>query len=108
MKSISRPFLWAVLLTLGLTCIGAAQAAGSGARKSSDFFGLDIFTFFPLLGMTKVQAGIQDEISKSFRVTPGGRLTLDSDVGNVEIKTGNSDTVSVEIKRRLKVDSRQE
>jgi hypothetical protein len=108
MRSISRPFLWAVLLTLGLTCIGAAHAAGSGAGKSSGFFRLEIFTLFPLIGMTKAQAGIQDEVHKSFKVAPGGQLTLDSDVGNVEITTGSSDTVSVEIKRRLKVDGRQE
>lgn len=107
MRSFSRPVLWGVVFTLSLTCIGAVHAVGSGAEKASDFFRLEILTIFPLIGMTKVQAGMQDEINKSFRVSPGGQLTLDSDVGNVEIKTGNSDTVSIEIKRRLKVDNRQ-
>ena len=107
MKSFSRPLWWAVLLTLSLTCLGAAQAAGSGAEKPSGFFRLEFLTIFPLFGMTKAQAGMQDQINKTFRVSPGGQLTLDSDVGNVEIKTGNSDTVNIEIKRRLKVDNRQ-
>jgi hypothetical protein len=57
--------------------------------------------------MSTEETGIEDEINKSFRVTPGGQLTLDSDIGNVEIKTGNSDTINVEIKRRFKVDNRQ-
>jgi hypothetical protein len=107
MKSFSRPLLWAVVLTVSLTCIGVVHAVGSGAKESPDFLRLEILTLFPLIGMTKAQAGMQDEINKSFKVAPGGQLTLDSDVGNVEIKTSNSDTVSVEIKRRLKVDDRQ-
>jgi hypothetical protein len=57
--------------------------------------------------MSTEEMGIEDEINKSFPVTPGGQLTLDSDIGNVEIKTGNSDTINVEIKRRFKVDNRQ-
>ena len=57
--------------------------------------------------MSTEETGIEDEINKSFPVTPGGQLTLDSDIGNVEIKTGNSDTINVEIKRRFKVDNRQ-
>lgn len=101
MKLFSRPFLWATVSILGLTCLGAVHAAASGADRS---YGLEMLGIFPIFGMTKVQAGMQDEINKSFKVQPGGQLTLDSDVGNVEIKTGSSDTVSVEIKRRLKVD----
>jgi len=107
MKLFSRPFLWATVSILGLTCLGAVQAAASGADKSSGFFRLEMLGIFPIFGMTKVQAGMQDEINKSFKVQPGGQLTLDSDVGNVEIKTGSSDTVTVDIKRRLKVDNRQ-
>ncbi len=101
MKSFSRPFLWATVAILSLTCLGVMHAAASGAEKS---YGLGMLSIFPIFGMTKVQAGMQDEINKSFKVQPGGQLTVDSDVGNVEIKTGNSDTVNVEIKRRLKVD----
>ena len=101
MKLFSRPFLWATVSILGLTCIGAVHAAASGADR---FSGLEMLGLFPIFGMTKVQAGMQDEINKSFKVQPGGQLTVDSDVGNVEIKTGSSDTVTVDIKRRLKVD----
>ena len=101
MKLFSRPFLWATVSILGLTCLGAVHAAASGADRSS---GLEMLGIFPIFGMTKVQAGMQDEINKSFKVQPGGQLTVDSDVGNVEIKTGSSDTVTVDIKRRLKVD----
>ena len=101
MKLFSRPFLWATVSILGLTCLGAVHVAASGADRSS---GLEMLGIFPIFGMTKVQAGMQDEINKSFKVQPGGQLTVDSDVGNVEIKTGSSDTVTVDIKRRLKVD----
>jgi hypothetical protein len=57
--------------------------------------------------MSTEETGIEDEINKSFRVSPGGQLTLSSDIGNVEIKTDNSDTINVEIKRRFRVDNRQ-
>lgn len=57
--------------------------------------------------MSTEETGIEDDINKSFRVNPGGQLTLESDIGDVEIKTGNSDTINVEIKRRFKVDNRQ-
>ena len=57
--------------------------------------------------MSTEETRIEDGINKSFPVTPGGQLTLDSDIGDVEITTGNSDTINVEIKRRFKVDDRQ-
>ena len=55
MKSFSRPFLWATVAILSLTCLGAVHAAASGADESSGFFRLEMLSIFPIFGMTKVQ-----------------------------------------------------
>jgi hypothetical protein len=50
----------------------------------------------------------RDEIEKSFQVRPGGVLIMDADIGNVEIVTGNSDSVRVEYTLEFKVETAQE
>ncbi|HVT46053.1 MAG TPA: DUF4097 family beta strand repeat-containing protein [Thermoanaerobaculia bacterium] len=55
-------------------------------------------------------------IRKSFNVSPGGRLTIDSDLGSIEIRSGAQSRVDVEVQRetrgrsdldRFEVDMRQ-
>ena len=48
-------------------------------------------------------SGTRDEIEQSFSVKSGGLLNFDADLGNVEIVTGDSETVRVEFTREFKV-----
>src|SRR5687767_12838728 len=50
----------------------------------------------------------RDEIEKSFQVRPGGVLNIDADVGEVDIKTADSDRVRVEYTLEYKVKTAQE
>jgi DUF4097 and DUF4098 domain-containing protein YvlB len=47
------------------------------------------------------QAAVESPIQKSFSVAPGGTLYLETDVGDVKIKTGGSG-VTVDVKRRAR------
>ena len=47
-------------------------------------------------------AEYRDTVEKSFDVTSGGTLTITSEFGAVEIKTHSSNTVDIEIERKLK------
>ena len=50
----------------------------------------------------------RDEIEKSFQVRPGGVLNIDADVGEVDIKTADSDRVRVEYTLEYKVKTIEE
>jgi hypothetical protein len=52
--------------------------------------------------------GTRDDFENSFAVKPGGTLNIDADLGNVEIKTGDSGTVRVEFIREFKVSTAAE
>lgn len=52
--------------------------------------------------------GMGDEIEKSFQVRPGGVLHFDADLANVEIVTGDSDTLRVAYTRKFKVSTAEE
>jgi len=51
-------------------------------------------------------ARIKDEVKKSFTVSPGGELIVDTDLGSVEVETGSDNTVDVEV--ILEADTRDE
>ncbi len=44
----------------------------------------------------------RDNVQKSFKVEPGGRLSLDSDVGSIEISSGIMDEVRVDVEREVR------
>src|SRR5438128_2198836 len=46
-------------------------------------------------------AGIESNLKKSFAVKPGGQLVVDVDSGSIEISTGESKEVAVEVKRKI-------
>ena len=62
------------------------------------------FTF----ATAEAASGTRDEIEKSFPVKPGGTLSFDADLANVEITTSDTETVRVEFTREFKVDTAQE
>ena len=57
-------------------------------------------------GLTIADAAVENHIEKSFQVTPGGRLMVDSDRGAIEVRTADSDHVDVKIERKVKKDGK--
>ena len=53
-------------------------------------------------------SGLRDEITDSFAVKPGGALSFDSDLANVEITTSDSETLRADFIREFKVSNAQE
>lgn len=47
-------------------------------------------------------AATENQISRSFEVEPGGLLVVDEEDGDIEVRTGESDRVEVEVLRRVK------
>ncbi|MBI1925900.1 DUF4097 family beta strand repeat protein [Candidatus Poribacteria bacterium] len=45
---------------------------------------------------------VEDKIEKTFQVAPGGRLTIDSDRGSIEVRTAARNVVDVEIEKKVK------
>jgi len=61
---------------------------------------------FLLVPAQGLRADITDSINKSFRVAEGGTLTIESDLGSIEITTNNNGKVEVEIIRRVDTNNR--
>ena len=55
-----------------------------------------------LAGAAMADAAVENQIERSFQGTPGGRLTVDSDRGSIEIRTADHDLVDVKIEREVK------
>ncbi|RKU05946.1 hypothetical protein C6502_20890 [Candidatus Poribacteria bacterium] len=53
-------------------------------------------------GLTIADAAVENNIERSFQVTPGGRLTVDSDRGSIEVRAADRDQVDVKIERKVK------
>ena len=54
-----------------------------------------------------VQADIEDSIQKSFNVSKGGTLTIDSDLGSIEVTANKNDKVNIEIFRKFDTNSQK-
>ena len=55
-----------------------------------------------LAGLAIADAAADNNIERSFQVVPGGRLTVDSDRGSIEVRTADHDLVDVKIERKVK------
>ena len=70
--------------------------------------GLGKFQIMPILqglllvGTAIADARVENDIERSFQVTPGGRLTIDADRGTIEVRTAERDQVDVKIERKVK------
>ena len=53
-------------------------------------------------GMAVADAGVENNIERSFQVASGGRLTIDADRGSIEVHTADRDHVDVKIERKVK------
>ncbi|HDL19151.1 MAG TPA: hypothetical protein ENH29_08855 [Bacteroidetes bacterium] len=78
-------------------------------RPMHRFFLLIVFTLSTLSGTNcsavvrsgTEDAGLQNTIKKSFKVAPGGTLTLNTDIGTIEIKAIGDNRVKVEVFRKV-------
>ena len=55
-----------------------------------------------------VRAGSQDTIEQVFAAKPGGRLTVDTDIGSITVRTGRPDEVRITITRLFPTSDRDE
>ena len=55
-----------------------------------------------LAGTAIADASVENDIERSFQVTPGDRLTVDADRGTIEVRTADRDQVDVKIERKVK------
>lgn len=53
------------------------------------------------IGCEDVHLESEDTIKKSFQVGPGGRLTLETDRGSIEVRAVDSNTLEVEVNRKV-------
>ena len=53
-------------------------------------------------GLAIADAAVENNIKRSFQVASGGRLTVDSDRGSIEVRTADRDQVDVKIERKVK------
>ncbi len=65
-------------------------------------FTLVFITAFTLTSTACLFGIAEDNIQKSFQVKPGGQLILDTDLGSIEINTSNTNTLKVEVTRKIR------
>lgn len=65
-----------------------------------------VMAAFLLVFAAVAGAGIKNEITRSFSVSPGGLLSVETDLGTVDIQTGDKNNVEVEV--LLTADTRDE
>lgn len=53
-------------------------------------------------GMMRTAPGIVESIATTYTVDPGGELTIDSDIGSVQIETSATNKVKIMVEKRLK------
>ena len=53
-------------------------------------------------GLAIADAAVENNIERSFQVASGGRLTIDTDRGSIEVRTADHDLVDVKIERKVK------
>ena len=70
--------------------------------------GFGRFRIVPILqsllfaGAAIADAAVENHVERSFQVTPGGRLTIDSDRGAIEVHTADRNYVDVKIERKVR------
>lgn len=73
------------------------------------FFNRILGSLFVIFGMWAVAAAAdEDTIEKTFSVSPGGTLTIETCIGSIDVKSGSSDQVTVEIKQQADLGNSRE
>ncbi|HID23951.1 MAG TPA: hypothetical protein EYP14_16340 [Planctomycetaceae bacterium] len=72
---------------------------------------LSIPAFFAtliFLTIGSTYADVEDRVEKEYRVNPGGTLTIESDLGRIEVESVRGQKVIIQVWRKIKVHSRKE
>jgi hypothetical protein len=76
---------------------------GTGMHFNSKKIGWLFFALLPIVYCFNFCSSLEftDTVEKTFQVKQGGTLNLESDLGSIDVNTGNSDLVQVIIKRKV-------
>jgi DUF4097 and DUF4098 domain-containing protein YvlB len=74
-------------------------------RPHNLLFAVLVTAFLDLFLFTRGYADVQSSIHKSYEVGPGGRLTLITDRGSVEVKSSKTEIVKIEVIRKVRTGS---
>ncbi len=59
-----------------------------------------------LAASTLVASDVEDQLTRSYQVKPGGTLAVEADRGSIEVKSANGDQVAIEVLRKVSGESR--
>src|SRR5262245_23338637 len=59
-----------------------------------------------LVACTLVAGDVEDKLTQSYQVKPGGKLAVHADRGSIEVKTAGGDQVAIEVLRKVSGESR--
>lgn len=106
MKSFSRKILWVAILITNI--VGVAVAHSVGGKTAKKVFPWKFKNDCDWAGQLKGLPEVRDTQSKTFPVSQGGSLAVKSNIGSVEVEAVDSNTVNIELVRRIKAASQAE
>ena len=59
-----------------------------------------------MIAAATARAEVEDKITKSFEIAPGGQLVVDVDRGSIEVKSADADQVEIDVFRKVSRESR--
>lgn len=106
MKSISSKIFWAGLLLINV--IGLAFAHPRNSKSCGKSLPARMMSSFVKAIKIKEKFEMSETIKKSFPVSPGGSLTVKSSIGTVEVQAVDTNTVNIELVRKIKTANSEE
>src|SRR2546428_13975162 len=55
---------------------------------------------------TLAASDVEDRLTQSYQVKPGGKLAVEADRGSIEVKSADGDQVAIEVLRKVSRESR--
>ncbi|HEV7857246.1 MAG TPA: hypothetical protein VGO91_01215 [Pyrinomonadaceae bacterium] len=110
MKSISRKLFWAALLLVNVVGLAFAHSRSSSSNSKTCGKSLPARMMSSIAEAVnmKEQAEMSETIKKSFPVRPGGSLTVRSSIGTVEVQAIDTNTVNIELIRKIRTANSRE
>ena len=72
------------------------------ASKIRKFSGILFFCLVLILSSGQSFGGSEERITKSFDVRSGGQLTVDTDLGSIQVETARGNTVNIEVSQEVR------
>src|SRR3990172_220675 len=93
--------------------MGRRSRLKEGIMSSERFRSILLLVILALFGSTACSTlgllgEVQDNLQKSFQVEPGGKLTLESDLGSVDVTPGTGNTVTIRVEREAKAHTKED